>query len=69
MRQNWYFIFSENSVFRRRYIKFFGTHEECIINQKFWHLDGFVSAVLAEKDFVNSEFFTRGYKELDIEKE
>lgn len=68
MKQNWYFIFSESSVFKKRYIKFFGTREDCVRNQLFWKLDNFVTAILAEKDFVNNESFAK-YKELNIEKE
>lgn len=68
MRQNWYFIFSESSVFRKRYIKFFGTREECVVNQNFWHLDNLVIAVLAEKDFEREGFIEKGYEELNIEK-
>ena len=67
MKQNWYFIFSENSVFRKRYIRFFGTREQCVMNQTFWHLDGFVTAVLSENDFDSSSYNADGYKELDVE--
>jgi hypothetical protein len=69
MRQNWYFIFSESSVFRKRYIKFYGTREECAVKQKNWHLERFVNEVLSEQDFKVSRFFTEEYKELDIESE
>lgn len=67
MKQNWYFIFSEGSVFRKRYIKFFGTREQCARNQNFWHLDGFVAAVLSERDFDKDAYDSEGYKELDID--
>ena len=69
MKQNWYFIFSESSVFRKRYIKFYGTREECVIKQRAWHLERFVNAILAEPDFKESNFFTDRYKELDIEED
>lgn len=67
MSQNWYFVFSESSVFRNRYIKFYGTRDDCVRSQLFWGLDHFVIAILAEKDFVNNKSFAK-YKELNIEK-
>ena len=37
------------------------------MNQTFWHLDGFVTAVLSENDFDSSSYNADGYKELDVE--
>lgn len=70
MRQNWYFLFSEICVLKKRYIKFFGTRQECVMKQSSWHhLEKLIVAVLPEQDFEKQGFLELGYKELDIEKE
>jgi hypothetical protein len=67
LQQNWYFVFGENSVFKKRYIKFFGTREECVRNLIFWHLGGLVNLVLPERDFLKSGYLDDGYKEIEVE--
>lgn len=66
-KQNWYFVFGESTVFKKRYIKFFGTREECVMNQIYWHLDSLVNAVLPEKDFLKGNYLEDGYKEIEVE--
>ncbi len=66
MKQSWYFVFSETSIFKKRYIKFYGTRDEGAAKLKSWRLEGFVNAVLAETDFETSSLYGK-YKELNVE--
>lgn len=69
MNQSWFFVFSECSIFRKRYIKFVGTREDCAAKLKYWRLEGVVNAILSEPDFKKAGFLEKGFKELDVEKE
>lgn len=52
-------------MFKRRYIRFYGTRAECAENLTIWHLNGLVNSVISEIDFDKRVY--KDYKELDLE--
>lgn len=64
-KQTWYFIFGENSVFKKRYIKYIGTKDACSRNLTAWKLENLVVAILLESDFKNGSY--SDYKEIEVE--
>ena len=67
MKQDWYLVFSETGVFKKRYIKLHDTSDGCRRFMLESGLNGLITAVIAERDFAASDFVGRGYKEIDIE--
>lgn len=63
----WHILFGETSAFRKRYIRFEGTRDECSRQMSFWRFGSLVSAVMSEKDFLAGGYLEKGYKEIEIE--
>lgn len=67
--QNWCFIFSEMSIFKKRYVRIFGTVLDSRNVFLSYHLQDLVTAVIPEKEFIASKYKERGFKEIDIEQD